>query len=137
MPILSDKQVSKLATLLVGLQDLLDSLESQQEKLTPAQKAHIDEWREKGLCLKCDLPLEGQVRRGMHQSCYNAIRLEISSGKRTERQAIEAGQYNPIPDKPGRKGKYMIKPTETAVAAIKQAERSHKKSGTKAGTKKT
>ena len=128
---ISDKDVSRLASLVVALKDFVDKLESRGVKVSPKQQAKIDSCRANRVCMVCGeaLVTERDTRRGTHhQACYNTILNQIRRGEMTEQQAVDAGDWNPITEKPGRKGKHK----RMAARAIATA----KKIGTKAGTEK-
>lgn len=101
---ISDKQVAKLSSLLVGLQQLLDSLESQAYVLSDKASQRIAELTAESKCLYCALPLDGEVRRGCHQVCYNTLKTRIAKNEITERHAVEdEGWMTAANAKPGRK----------------------------------
>jgi hypothetical protein len=131
MATLSYDEVAKLESLLLRLQGFVEKLKNQSTILTPAQQKRIDTMREKKLCLVCELPLEGQVRRGSHHACYNGVKDRIDAGTLPEQQAVNEGIWNPSKNKPGRKGRYE----STAKKAIDRAARKGNKHGTRGGTK--
>ena len=134
---LSDNEVTKLAALVLKLQDFVERLQNEGVQLTPEQRAHLDEMKVKRLCLVCNKPYEGEIRRGSHQSCYNGVRAQISQGRMSTQQAVDEGIYNPIADKPGRKGKFAAsieRGKATGAKAAAQARKKSKKAGTNNGT---
>jgi hypothetical protein len=101
---ISDKQVTKLASLIVSLQGLLESLESQKYALTEEATQRLAKLTSNKACLFCELPLDGGVRRGCHQSCYNKVQAAIRRGEVTEQIAIEVKAWiTPEAARPGRK----------------------------------
>lgn len=133
---ISDKDVSRLSSLVVGLQDLLARLESQVVKLSPEQEKRIESARKKQVCLKCGhaLVAERDTRRGvLHQVCYAQIKRWIKDGKTTEQKATDDGIWNPVPDEPGRKGRYAV----IGRNAIKRGTKPLIKVGTNDGTEKS
>jgi hypothetical protein len=128
---ISDKEVTRLSTLIVGLQGLLERLESQGVNVSDKMRERIEECRKNHVCQKCGHPLVDvrDTRRGtMHQACYNEVNRWIKEGKMSEQQAVDKGIWNPTPDKPGRKGKYAEKAIARAAGK--------RKFGTNAGTGK-
>lgn len=91
------------------------------------------------MCLVCGHPLidERDTRRGTtHQSCYNAILNRIKRGEITEQQAVDEGKWNPIAEKPGRKGKYANPARVKSMVGSARAKEKAVKAGTRGGTKK-
>jgi hypothetical protein len=102
---ISDKSVTKLRSLVLGLQQLLDSLESEGIALTAEQEQRIAEFQAARKCLYCGDPLIGETRRGCHQACYVTLMNRINRGELTLRDAVERGWITPTAAKPGRKTK--------------------------------
>lgn len=121
---ISDKQVAKLASLLVGLKQLVDSLESQGFVLGEQATKRIAEFTAESRCLFCGLPLEGEVRRGCHQACYNTVKTRIAKGEITERHAVESeGWLTPMNAKPGRKSSRPDPMRVYEAASVREAEK--------------
>jgi len=55
-----------------------------------------------GLCVACLEPLEGTVKRGCHERCYQATRRAVAQGKTTLEERVAEGKLLP-PETPGRK----------------------------------
>jgi sRNA-binding protein len=102
---IDDKQIAKLRSLIVALQDFVDSLETGADLLTNELRQRISEYREANRCLYCGQKLEGKVTRGCHQACYSLIKQRIGRGKLTQEEAIRRGWMNPVADSPGRRSK--------------------------------
>ena len=106
---ISDKEVKRLSSLVVSLQDLLAKLESRGVTLAPEMAKRIEDFEQKQICIKCENALvagRDTRRKVMHQQCYNEVWRWIKEGKMTEQQAADDGIWNPTPEKPGRKGRY-------------------------------
>jgi hypothetical protein len=101
---INDKQIAKLRSLIVSLQDFADSIEADADKLTEDLSSRIEKFKRDERCLYCGLPLEKErPTRGCHPSCYNLLNQRIFRGKLTRAEAITNGWMNPVADKPGRK----------------------------------
>lgn len=98
-----NKLAAKLDAVVRILQDIADELRPPVTEVTPELASRIDEYRRKRLCLTCSTALEGETRRGCHQSCYNTTMQRIARGDITRAKALEMGLFNPIAEKPGRK----------------------------------
>lgn len=140
MPNLRDNEVTKLAALVLKLQDFVERLRNEGVQLTPEQQAYLDEMKEKKLCLVCKKPHEGSIRRGSHQSCYNGVLAQINKGLMSTQQAVDKGIYNPVAEKPGRKGRFAVqieRGKEMGAKAVAHVRKKSTKSGTNNGTHKT
>lgn len=130
---ISDKEVTRLTSLVRALQGLAETLESRGVKLTAAQAERIEKYRQESRCLECDNPIvPGEnVRGGCHQTCRQRVANEIKAGKITVQQAVDAGRWNTINDTPGRKPKYRREVKQAVaglVAVAKRDKRRDKKS---------
>jgi hypothetical protein len=113
---ISDKQVARLEALLVTLQEVVDELNSEGDKITPELIQRIEKYREERKCLYCSRPLEDEeVRRGCHQGCYNLVMGRMKNGEVSRADVIANGWFNPRTEKPGRKSK-RPDPMRSAIA---------------------
>lgn len=116
---ISDRQVTRLASLVVALQELVDSLRADGIILTPEQLARIEKFRQESRCLFCGEALAGETRRGCHQACYNKLKTRIDKGEITTQEAVDKGWFNPTAEKPGRKSTLPDPMRRPKVAANK------------------
>lgn len=98
------KQIARLESLLVVLQDVVDSLRGQSVTVSPEVAARIEQFRQQERCLFCELPLgKRRATRGCHQVCYQKVNRKINARKFTMQFAVDRGWINPIDETPGRK----------------------------------
>lgn len=101
---IDSKQISWLESLIVGLQDLVDSLRGQDVSISPEVAKRIEKFRKEARCLLCEKPLgEGKATRGCHQVCYGKVNRKIRARQFTLQYAVDKGWLNPIAESPGRK----------------------------------
>jgi hypothetical protein len=102
---LSDKQVARLESLVVALQELVDSLRGKDVELPAEIAERIATFRREKRCLYCELPLTGKVSRGCHAGCYVLLTRRIKSGETTKREVVARGWMDPHTEPSGRKPK--------------------------------
>lgn len=100
---IDDKQLAKLASLVVALQQLVDSLSGPSVVVSAAIRERIAKYRESGTCLYCNKSLYGQVRRGCHQVCYAKVKRKLDRNLMTLQQVVDKGWMNPVAEQPGPK----------------------------------
>lgn len=102
---ITDKQLAKLESLVVMLQEFLDSLRRVDVQLTPRMIARIERLRSENRCLYCELPLEGKVTRGVHAACYVLLNRRVNRGEITHAEVISNGWMDAQVTLGGRKPK--------------------------------
>ena len=98
------KQIARLETVLVALQEVVDALRGQSVTISPEAAKRIENFRRELRCLFCELPLgKGKSTRGCHQVCYTKLQRRINRGEISLQQAVDKGWINPVAEAPGRK----------------------------------
>lgn len=101
---LISKQIARLESLIVGLQEVVNSLRGNDVAISPEIAERLRKFREELRCLYCEDPLgEGKVTRGCHAYCAQKVQRQINSQKLTLQQAVDKGWINPVDETPGPK----------------------------------